>query len=335
MLFNLESAIGLLSSGPLLILPHDNPDPDSLAGAMGLARLAQSVGCESVIGLGGIVGRAENRAFVRELAIPLVPMASIDPRNFGRIALIDTQPGTGNNSLPPGRAADIIIDHHPPRPESLAAPWCDLREEAGVSSAIVLEYLVARGINIDTRLATAFLYAIKSETRDLGREATPPLRRTYVDLLPRADHQTLYAITHPKLPLSHFAAVDRAIRFAEVRGPLITVNLGVLAYPDLVAEVADLLLAVEGARWVLCVGCHDDMVALSIRTDIDDARAGEMIRRMIGPRGAGGGHGMSAGGRLFEPVTDGDRLCVLYRDLAQRLANELKIEDETLPLLRG
>src|SRR5579871_3074700 len=123
--------------GPLLLLPHDNPDPDALAAAIGLRLVAARVGVESTLAVGGIIGRAENRAMVRELDLAPVLIDQVDASRFPLIALLDTQPQTGNNSLPPGRRADIVIDHHPLRPAAREAPWCDVREEAGASSTIV------------------------------------------------------------------------------------------------------------------------------------------------------------------------------------------------------
>src|SRR5215468_3499406 len=85
--------------GPLIILPHDNPDPDALASAATLRYLAKALARkEAAIGLGGFVGRAENRAMVRYLNIPLVPVADLPMRApDALIALVDTQPGRQNN----------------------------------------------------------------------------------------------------------------------------------------------------------------------------------------------------------------------------------------------
>lgn len=334
MAFDIHAAVrSIRGKGPMLILPHDNPDPDALAAALGMQRVAEAAGMEATIGLGGIIGRAENRAFVHELAVPLAPLAGLDVGRFGLVALVDTQPRTGNNSLPAGRAADIVIDHHPRREHTRGVPWCDIRDDLGASSAIVLEYLQSLGVALDERLATAFLYAIKSETRDLGREAGPVLRDAYLTLFPVADHDRLHRITHPKLGREHFAAVDRALRAAEVRGALVTANLGALEYPDLVAEVADLLLAWERARWVLCVGQHEGRVFLSIRTDVQRAHAGGVMRRLLDGQGAGGGHGQVAGGRLTEPVRSEADLQRVHRDLVARLAAELRESAPAEPLL--
>src|SRR5262249_247838 len=86
---------------PLVILPPDNPDPDGLASAAALQYLLRQLAeRESVIALGGIIGRAENRAMVKYLNINLVPVKDIDFAKPTKIALVDTQPGRSNNSLP-------------------------------------------------------------------------------------------------------------------------------------------------------------------------------------------------------------------------------------------
>src|SRR5262249_9407832 len=153
---------------------------------------------------------------------------------------------------------------------------------------------------IDARLATALLYALKSETRDLVRDASDHEYDAYSDLVQLADFELLHRIAAPKVSAAHYAALDRAIRGAEVRRPLVTVGLGALSYPDLVAEIADLLLPYEQAHWVMCAGHHQGVAFLSIRTDAPDAQAGDLIRKIVGPRGAAGGHGVMAGGRMHE-----------------------------------
>jgi nanoRNase/pAp phosphatase (c-di-AMP/oligoRNAs hydrolase) len=334
MSFDLQRALdGVRGKGRLLLLTHDNPDPDALAAALGLEQVVSRAGIQSTLAFGGIIGRAENRAMVRELGIRLQPIEQIDPSHYGLIALLDTQPGTGNNSLPAGREADIVVDHHPQRPTSLSAPWCDIREEAGASSTIVYGYLRELGISLSPSLATAFFYALKSETRDLGREAGPVEREAYIELLPQVDHERLHKITTPRLGREHFVAVDRALRAALVRGELLTANLGALDYPDLVAEVADLLLQYDQVHWVLCIGQHRGTVFLSIRTDIPTAHAGSLIRNVIGTRGAGGGHGLIAGGRLFGKVAGSAELAAICDDLVNRLAGELAIVEPPVPLL--
>jgi len=319
--------------GRALIMTHDNPDPDSLAAAIGLRRLLEVNQMEAVVALGGIIGRAENRAMVRELKIDLVPFERLNLDEFQAYALVDTQPLTGNNSLPHDRGCDIVVDHHPLRATTPEVPWRDIRPEMGATATIVYEYLKEANIALDKNLSTAFLYALKSETRDLGREAGEEERDAYVELMTQADLERLYAITNPKLAREHFVALDRALRFAVAWGDLLAINLGALDYPDLVAEVADLMLPYEKCHWVLCVGQHKGTIYLSMRTDLTNTSAGSLIRRVVGSSGAAGGHGMVAGGRMFGVVRTEDDLKLAYDDLVARTCQELKISASPTPLL--
>jgi nanoRNase/pAp phosphatase (c-di-AMP/oligoRNAs hydrolase) len=327
--FDLTRALdGLGTRDRALILPHDNPDPDSMAAAFALAALLRHERkIDSVVAYGGYVGRAENRSMVRVLHLPLTPIDEVDPSDFPIIALVDTQPETGNNSLPRGHRCDIVVDHHPPRSASARAPWCDIRDTLGASSTIAYNYLLERKVPIDTSLATALYYALKSETRDLGRESTEAEAAAYADLVPLADHKLLYEIAHPKVRREHFVALDRALRAAIMLGSLMLVNLGSLEYPDLVAEIADLMLKYDAAHWVVVLGRFEDRCYLSLRTDIEDARAGNLMRSVVGMRGAAGGHGMIAGGRLFAKVPDDDALTRVFDEIAEGFARELQVHD--------
>ena len=304
----------------LLIYMHDNPDPDAMGAAMGLKHLVEcTTELRATLALGGIVGRAENRAMVERLKIPLIPAEVLNTDHFDTIAIVDSQPGTGNSSLPPDRDLDIVIDHHPAREESARAAWCDIRPQLGATSTIVLQYLREKSIPLHTNLATALFYAIRSETRDLGREATAAERDAYLFLIPLVDHHLMFRIQQPKLPRQYYEALDRALRQAEVWGDVITVNLGAIPYPDLVAEVADLLLDYEAAQFVLCCGRFGKQIFVSLRTEPTQRRAGELMRQLIGSDGAAGGHGTTAGGRLFVPVTSDADLQTAFEHLVYRL----------------
>jgi nanoRNase/pAp phosphatase (c-di-AMP/oligoRNAs hydrolase) len=314
-----------------LIYTHDNPDPDSLAAAWGLGRLLQNqLDIAVVIGHGGIVGRAQNRAMVDNLGIQLTAIEELNTADFDLFALVDSQPETGNNSLPPDHQIDIVVDHHPPRPESRRAPWCDIRPDLGATSTIIFEYLRALNVPIDQPLATAFFFALRTETRDLGREATAQERHAYLALVPMVDHALLYRMTHPKVPRAHFIALDRALRSAETYGNIVAVNLGRLGYPDLVAEIADLLLSYESAKLVLCAGRYEGTAYLSLRAEPSQRRAGSIMRSIVGTSGAAGGHGTMAGARLSAKIGSAGDLTREFERLVAKLC-ELMGQDVRNP----
>ena len=145
--FDLRAQLSRLKGrGPALVLMHDNPDPDSMAAAECMRTLLRTAaGLPVTVARGGIVGRPENRAMVTELRLEHVHIEGIRFDHYRVIALVDTQPGTGNNALPPGHHVDIVVDHHPPRPGVERVAWCDVREEVGASSTIAYRYLTEPG----------------------------------------------------------------------------------------------------------------------------------------------------------------------------------------------
>src|SRR5262245_366467 len=127
--------------GPLLILPHDNPDPDAMASAAALKYLVGTLLEKPAhIALGGIVGRAENRAMRTYLNIDLVPVSEVRFDDV-QVALVDTQPGRPNNSLPEGIVPHVVIDHHPASSVYPRCPSLYLRHNNGATSTILTEYL--------------------------------------------------------------------------------------------------------------------------------------------------------------------------------------------------
>jgi nanoRNase/pAp phosphatase (c-di-AMP/oligoRNAs hydrolase) len=73
----LDQAIG--DSDRVLILPHNDPDPDAIASAVALRHLlAQRLAVEVNIAYKGIIGRAENKALVRYLGYPLRRLTGSD-----------------------------------------------------------------------------------------------------------------------------------------------------------------------------------------------------------------------------------------------------------------
>lgn len=313
--------------GRILIVVHDNPDPDSLASAMALRHLfAVRLNREAVIAFSGMIGRSENLAMAKLLQIPLTPFPLIDLKAFQVICLLDTQPGTGNNSLPPEMRADIVIDHHPLRDNSASCRWVDIRPHYGTTATILFEYLKVQGVSLGTKLATALFYAIKSETQDLGREATRPDRDAYLVLFPLANKTLLNSITRPNLPREYFIALHSALEHARLYGDVLVASLDGVLFPEVVSELADLLVRLEGTETVLCLGHYSNELVLSIRTASDEINAGELIRKLVAGIGTAGGHGMMAGGKV-DNVTS-DRVAELERELTRRFLNELGLTDQ-------
>jgi nanoRNase/pAp phosphatase (c-di-AMP/oligoRNAs hydrolase) len=283
-----------------LILTHDNPDPDSIAAGVALAWLLKRLArVDARVAYGGIIGRAENRALVKVLHLPVIPVSRVAFDEYDLVCMVDTQPDQGNHSLPAGFRPDVIIDHHPRRPETGRAPFADVGGPIGSTSTVVADYVRASGLRPPPRIATALFYGIKADTRDLGRMTTQKDVDAYLWLFPMTDKDALGSIETPRLPAHYFKLQHTAIERVEIWGDAVVADVGELYAPDMVAEVAERFHQLEGSRWALAFGRFAGALWFSLRTSDLRANAGRTIRRVIEERGgSAGGHGSMAGARL-------------------------------------
>lgn len=312
--------------GKGLIVIHDHPDPDCLASAMALQHLlTMKLNRDTVIAFSGVISRSENTAMARELGIYLTPLEKVDIDDFTMICMLDTQPGTGNNSLPPDAAVDLVIDHHPILESTRECRWVDIREEYGTTATILYEYLMAQDVSIGSKLATALFYAIKSETQDLGREAGRADRNAYLNLFPLTNKKLLYEITHPKLPQSHFLAIHKALKNAVIYTNLLVITMEEITTPEVVSEMADYLVRLEGVDVAMSMGRYKNALFLSMRTTRHDLNAGEIMKKLVSGQGTAGGHGMTAGGRIDLASASTAAFHCLEDSLTQQLLDDLGI----------
>ncbi len=321
-----------------LILTHDYPDPDAIAAAMALQRLLhRRLGsCEVEIGHGGIVGRAENRAMVKAVRAGIHPLGQLDLSTYDGFALVDTQPRTGNNSLPSGKVPTVVLDHHPLRRETRRAKFHDVRTRFGATATMMYEYLRVARFRLDSDLATALFYGIRAETQALTREASRADRDAYVGLLPTVDFRRISEIEHAGVPQEYFGHMGAALANTTLYGDVALTSLGSVPNPDFCAEFCDMILRLESMRWALCVG-HNELgtMYLSLRTRERRGHAGRTIGRVVGKEGKAGGHGMMAGGIAsigrFKPATYRGALKVIRK----RFLEQTHAEDRTPITLLG
>jgi nanoRNase/pAp phosphatase (c-di-AMP/oligoRNAs hydrolase) len=315
----------------LLIVMQDNPDPDAIAAAAALKELAnKTAGISCRLSYGGTIGRAENRELVNYLGFNFYPFCQIDYSRFDLIALVDTQPVTGNNPLPADVLPDIVIDHHPFRKATRGAPFTDIRKNYGATSTILWEYLSAAKITPETPTATALLFGIRSDTQDLGREATGADIGAIVALYPVANKRMLGQIQHGRVPLSYYQLLTKALVNTIVYEHCLVCNIADVDNPDMIGEVADLLLRYEKVDWVMCFGCYNSRLLVSLRTQDKKLGACDVIHNIVLRIGTGGGHTTMAGGQI--PLkTDKrsiQRRAYLERLMRERFLKTLKIKNK-------
>lgn len=283
----------------VLIVTHENPDPDSIAAAFGLKYIfRKTMGVSSIIAYSGIIGRAENQCMVKLLDIDMTPLSEVSPRNYSVIAVVDCQPHTGNLILPRGIKPSIVIDHHPLRKSSSDAEYVDVRKGIGSTSTIITQYIRLLGLEMDKRVATALFYGIKSDTRDLGRQSTDADIRASVYLFPYTLQKKLARIEHPEMPKEYFIELCSVLNNAKMYGDVIVARVNMIGWPEMIGEFADELIQIEGIRWCMCYGRHNGSLLFSIRTTRSSYMAGVLAHKICHGIGKGGGHETFAAGKI-------------------------------------
>jgi len=295
----------------LFIMPHDFPDPDALASAAAMHLLLDKrFGIHSQIVFNGTVSRAENKELLRRLRYKWSQTNALTPpcRPVFSI-LVDTAPWSANITIPSFVRPVAMIDHHcHTRGQVHRDLYADIRSEAGATTTIMHEYLKAAQITPPRWLAAIMAYAISSETRDLSREYESADVQAYLELAARADLKVVGKIRHAPLPRSYFTLLQEALTNARKYDKAAWSHLSAITQPEIVAEVADLLLRMEGLRWSFCTAYVNDGLFVSLRSNQAGARCSRLLRAVIGRKGSSGGHDSMAAGFLdLKGVSEAER----------------------------
>ena len=282
----------------LAVVTHDNPDPDALASALALGRLAESAGCVVDVCYYGEITHQENRAFVNVLEMDLRNLDSEDDLSeFDGIALVDHSRPSVNDQLPSDVAVDIVIDHHPPR-SPVDARFVDLRSDVGATSTLLVDYLDRFNISFDGPIATALLFGIHIDTDGFSREIAQEDFAAAARLVPNVDFGMLERIESPSISPRTFETIADAISNRRVEGSVLLSCVGDLAERDALAQAADRLLNMDGITTVLVYGIKDGQIFISARARGTDIDLGEALREAFGQIGSAGGHVDMAGAQI-------------------------------------
>src|SRR5687767_6205659 len=97
----------------VVLVSHINPDPDALASMLGIQALVEHRFPDKAVTLtvDGMIARAENRAMVELLEIPLEPIGNVVIVPETAVVMVDAQPRTGRQANEVA-APHLVIDHH-------------------------------------------------------------------------------------------------------------------------------------------------------------------------------------------------------------------------------
>jgi nanoRNase/pAp phosphatase (c-di-AMP/oligoRNAs hydrolase) len=326
----------LADASELTIVCHNNPDPDCLASALALGRVAAAAGIdERHVVYSGDISHQQNRAFVNLLDLDLEPFdpdAVVDREPGSLLAFVDHAVPGVNNRVPEGTPVDVVVDHHPN--DAIEAEFVDHRESVGATATILAEYVRTLDVGLDTTLATALLFAIRRETLGFLRGTTRAEYEAAMSLHDAADRELLGRLSSPSVSGATVDAIATAVQNRRVRGAVLISHVGRTTERDALPQAADYLATLEGVDTAIVFGVVDDSIHLSARSTDPRVHVGDALDEAFGDVGSAGGHREMAGGEIplgiFADYTtdDPELLAIVEQVISARLVAGLNLADD-------
>ncbi len=310
----------LADADRILILLHNDPDPDAMASGLALRTLLRRTRTTAIIGTFQAATRPENLRMANLLDIKIELLNRRSLTEFPRIATVDVQPHYFGGLL---NRVDLVIDHHPAR-TGYSAAFKDIRPDYGSTCTILTEHLRAVDANISERTATAMLYAIKSDTLFLSRHTDESDLDAFRFLYPLANTALVRKMEGSETNLERLACLSTGMQHSRIDGALYTSHLGEVAREDLITFVADFLLQVDEISWSVVSGIVRQNMVICARHLGEAGDVGKFVRRSFGDIGSAGGHRVMA--KAVAPVdrfiekfgsVDADRVLAVIHTLAE------------------
>ena len=270
----------------VLILLHNEPDPDALAAGLALRNVLRRTRTTAIIGALQGVSRPENLRMADLLDIQVETITADEFATYDRVATVDVQPHYFGGLLP---KVDLVVDHHPEQP-GYTAVFKDIRADYGSTCTILTEHLRAVDVNISERTATAMLYAIKSDTLFFARQTNRVDLEAFSFLYPLADPAMIRKMEGAEITLERLEHVTRALSASRLRNRVFSAFLGETTREDFIPYTADFLLQVEDVKWTIVSGIVGGQLIVSVRNLGYSRNAGEFVKVNFGDIGSAGGH---------------------------------------------
>jgi len=267
-----------------------NADPDAIASAMAVKRLLWRKTAGVTIACVNVIKRPDNLAMIRLLKVNMQHVREIDPADYNRIVMVDSQP----NHHPWFEALNpqVVIDHHPDT--DCRAPYTDIRPRYGATATILTEYLKAAKIKPAAKLATGLFWAIKTDTSDFERQTLIEDLRAFQFLFRHANTTLARRIEQAELRTDFLKYFQRAIELRRLRKGRIFVHLGPVSTPDVCVLIADFFMRIESVDWSVVSGLYDRKLVVIFRNDGLRRNAGSVAKEAFGTLGSAGGHKSAA-----------------------------------------
>jgi nanoRNase/pAp phosphatase (c-di-AMP/oligoRNAs hydrolase) len=262
-------------------------DPDALASALAMKRLLWRKVAGVTITRCNEIARPDNLTMCRLLNIPTEPLSAVNPNDFSKLVMLDSQPQ--HNEAFKDLTFDVVIDHHP-LGDLNGVPFTDIRSRYGSNSTIMTEYLQGARIKPSRRLATALVYGIKNDTSGFQRPSLEEDIKAFKYLFPKATLSVLRKIEFSEMQLKDLGLLREALDRRVLRKHCMFAYMGDIKSPDNLVQIADFFLKVDIVDSSAVSGLYEGKLIVIIRNAAPRNNAGKIAEGAFGAVGSAGGH---------------------------------------------
>ena len=275
---------------------HNNPDPDTLAAALGVYIYLTEHGVQTQIIYGGAerVKKKNLKYMIKECEIPVTYVTELPKTQL--LLLVDCQYGQGN--VQQFFAPEVAqIDHHPKRQNTIKKELVDTSYQS--CSTIIWELLEQEGYPVieNQKLCVALLYGLYTDTAsysDLYKKHDMAMREALGEEYAQLEWLKKSCMTVAELMIAgdalHNFYFDMEKRFVVI--PAIYCQQAILGI------IGDMAIQVDIARISVAYTDAGNGYQLSIRSCDRAVPANDLMEYICENIGSGGGHIDKAGGRI-------------------------------------
>jgi len=288
----------------ILLLCHQNADPDALCSAYAFQGLLRHFAPKAVVEIGAGQGISKLSKYMLENTKIIV---NAEPRveNAEVIVLLDTntvqQLGKLAENVEKSSAPIIVVDHHAPHPETLKrSSFCVTNEGASSTCEVVYDFFKQADVRPNENEAQALFLGIAFDSRHFALANASTLK-TVAELCDYGvDPQETLALLALPMDFSERVARMKACR----RAKLVKIDKWMIAFSHVSAFEASAARALVdlGAPAAAVAGERDGNVEVSFRCTrefVEEAgvHLGKDLATPLGEllHGMGGGHAGAAG----------------------------------------
>jgi nanoRNase/pAp phosphatase (c-di-AMP/oligoRNAs hydrolase) len=301
----------------LLILGHQNADPDAVCSAYAFNLLAKRVNRKLKIEFASPDGISKLSKQVLRL-IPLEVTQDPDPSKADLIVTVDTntlqQLGDLKDQVVNSHKSLVMIDHHAPhRDSNETASLVICNDKATSTCEMILDMYLRLKLKPNRIASQALLVGMIVETGHMSIATSQTFKAAYTLIELGADPQEALGLTRPTIDESErIARLKSAQRLRMERmGKWIIAFTEIGSYH---ASAARALIAL-GAHLAIAAGKRDDEITISLRSTREfnsgtGIHLGTDIANPLGRamNGMGGGHATAAGANGKGEVNDAYKL---------------------------